>query len=338
MQPMKVLTDLDPEADPFGEHAAFKYREQRMLMGAQVEFSSNSAALMRLVRTAYAHVPAHRLHAKAPRLSIVLQLSGGVKSPARRTAHEPAQFNLLQGAGLLAGGSVDSNFTVLSPRTRSALVAVSRAMLAHPYHLRYELIEFAVYTLATRVQGLVPLHAACIGRRGKGVLLLGNSGAGKSTLTLLSLFQDIEFLAEDSVFIEPQTLRATGIANFLHVRAESLRWLTPQQRAWVQKSPVITRRSGVKKFEVNLRRRFSLAPRPLAIEAVVFLSPQSAQGPLLAPLSRREVRARLAGTQAYGSTQPGWAALCRGVDAVGGFELKRGEHPHAGLEALGRWL
>ena len=54
---------------------------------------------------------------------------------------------------------------------------------------RYEMLEFAVFTLASRVQGVVPLHAACIGRRGRGLLLMGDSGAGKSTAALLGLAQ-----------------------------------------------------------------------------------------------------------------------------------------------------
>jgi hypothetical protein len=57
-------------------------------------------------------------------------------------------------------------------------------MLRFPYHARYELIEFAVFTLAARAQGLVPLHAACVGEEGRGLLLMGESGAGKSTASL----------------------------------------------------------------------------------------------------------------------------------------------------------
>ena len=36
----------------------------------------------------------------------------------------------------------------------------------------------AVFTLAARVQQLVPLHAACVGLKGRGVLIMGASGAG----------------------------------------------------------------------------------------------------------------------------------------------------------------
>jgi hypothetical protein len=62
-----------------------------------------------------------------------------------------------------------SNYVVLAPAQRQALVVASEEMLDRPYHLRYELVEFAVFTLATRGLGLVPLHGACVGRHGRGV-------------------------------------------------------------------------------------------------------------------------------------------------------------------------
>src|SRR3546814_20581659 len=92
-------------------------------------------------------------------------------------------------------------------------------MLDWPYHLRYELIEFAVFLLAARCQRLVPLHAACVGRGGRGILLLGASGSGKSTLVLHSLLQGLDVLLEDAVFVQPDCMTSTGWANFLHFRA-----------------------------------------------------------------------------------------------------------------------
>ncbi len=35
---------------------------------------------------------------------------------------------------------------------------------------------------------------------------MGDSGAGKSTLSLLCLLAGLEFLAEDSLFVDPDTL------------------------------------------------------------------------------------------------------------------------------------
>ena len=93
-------------------------------------------------------------------------------------------------------------------------MVVTPRMLRFPYHTRYELIEFAVFTLAARVQRLVALHGACVGRAGRGVLLLGPSGAGKSTVTLQCLIEGLGILSEDSVFVTPDTLLATGVSNF----------------------------------------------------------------------------------------------------------------------------
>jgi hypothetical protein len=144
-------------------------------------------------------------------------------------------------------------------------------------------------------------------------------------------------LSEDSVFVAPDGMLATGVANFLHVRADALRWLgKTRDAAAIRKSPVIRRRSGVRKFEVDLRRgAYRLAPSPLKITAVVFLSPQSAgDRPLLEPLSKSDLLAKLTDSQAYAANQPKWAAFRKAVMGIGAFELHRGSHPLEAVEAL----
>jgi HPr Serine kinase C-terminal domain len=244
---------------------------------------------------------------------------------------------MLNGAGFLGSATDTSTFVVMSPADRTAVIFVSREMLRFPYHVRYELIEFAVFTLASRAQRLVPLHAACVGLNGRGILLMGASGAGKSTVALQCLSEGFDFLAEDSVFVAPESMRATGTANFLHVRADSLRWLgRSPTRTIISRSSVIHRRSGVKKFEVDLRRsEFRLAKAPLKIVGVAFLSPQPAgAGPLLRLLSAADTLQRLKQEQAYGSGLPQWRSFCFNLLQSGGFEIRRGAHPSASVEAL----
>jgi hypothetical protein len=210
-------------------------------------------------------------------------------------------------------------------------------MVNFPYHARYELIEFAVFTLAARTQQLVSLHAACVGRGGRGLLLMGPSGAGKSTLALLSLLQGFDFISEDSVFVAPDTLLATGAANFLHVRADSLRWVErARDVANIRASPIIRRRSGVRKFEVDLRRgTHRLATAPLRIGAIVFLSAQKAEGgALLRPLSKSSMAAHLRETQAYAANQPEWRAFRTRACRLDAFELRRGAHPLEAVDVL----
>ena len=334
----RTFTVPDLYSDPFAEQAAPVGRESLQLLGCRVEFESNSRELLQLVRTAFAGLPRHRLGAAIPQLRIKALLTSGTAVHRRS---EPPSLNMVAGAGLLGGATAASSFVILSPAQRAGLVIVPPAMLRFPYHIRYELIEFAVFTLAARVQQLMPLHAACVGRDGHGVLLMGESGSGKSTVSLLCLLAGFEFLSEDSVFVTPDTLAATGMANFLHVRASSLRWITQASEvAAIRKAPVIRRRSGVRKFEVDLRRKcYRLAERPLQIRSLVFLSHAAAQKqPALRALSRSEMLARLTVAQAYGAGQPRWKAFCSKLAGIQSFELRRGRHPSESVEALQRLI
>jgi hypothetical protein len=324
-------------------------RKPLQLLGGRFQFVSNSPELLRLVDSAYAGLPRHWLSTEAPELRVSLLLTSPPKVTSlpkasksvggRRTLNrsEPPPLAMLHGAGLLGGATVSSNVVVLSPHEGAALVVVSPQMLRFPYHTRYELIEFAVFTLAARAQKLVPLHAACVGLGGRGILLMGSSGAGKSTVALHCLLSGLDFLSEDSVFVAPDTMLATGVANFLHVRADSLPWLGRSREATaIAKSPVIRRRSGVKKFEMDLRRgRFQLAKSPLKIVGVVFLTSQKAGAhPLLMPLSKSDLRAKLAFEQAYGASQPQWRTFDKNISRLAAFELRRGRHPLEAVEAL----
>jgi hypothetical protein len=327
-----IIPDLD--ADPFGERTP-ALRQDLQLLGARFQFESNSRQLLHLVESAYAGLPRHRFSDAGPRLRIRLQLMSGVQQHSRRRL-EPPPLNMISGGGFLGGATQGSNFVVLSPREGSALVGISPQMLRFPYHARYELIEFAVFSLAQRVQGLVSLHAACVGLRGSGVLMMGPSGAGKSTVALQCLLQGIDFLSEDAVFVAPDSLLATGIANFLHVPANSLRWTERAAAAAIRRSPVIRRRSGVRKFELDLRGgSYRLAASPLQIGAVVFLSAKAAgTGPLLRPLSKQRLRANLSQTQAYAVNQPEWSRFEKRICRLEAFELRRGQHPLEAVEVL----
>ena len=328
----RIIPDL--YADPFGERTP-TLREHLQLLGARFQFQSNSRRLLQLVESAYGGLPRHRLSDAAPRLSVRLQLMSAGPLRSRRRL-EPPPLAMVSGAGFLGGATHGSNFVVLSPQERSALVGISPQMLRFPYHARYELIEFAVFSLAQRVQRLVSLHGACVGLGGRGVLLMGPSGAGKSTVALQCLLQGLDFLSEDAVFVAPDSLLATGIANYLHVPANSLGWIERDDAAAIRLSPVIRRRSGVRKFELDLRRGgYRLAASPLQIGAVVFLSRKSARtGSLLRPLSKSMLLAKLAKAQAYAANQPEWPVFKRRVGRLDAFELRRGSHPIEAVDAL----
>jgi len=319
-------------ADPFRERARRMGRRLVSVLGGEILFESASAELLDIVDAAYAGLPSHTFAGSRPRLRIALELLPGTG----RIRAVPPPPSLGGGAGFLRATLDDSSFAVVYPQAGAALVTVSRDMLRFRYHVRYELIEFAVYLLAARSRGLVPLHAACVAEGGRGIVLAGASGAGKSTIALNCLAQGLKLVSEDSVMLEPISLRATGIASFLHLRRESLQYVPADWMSRVIGSPVIRRRSGVDKLEVDVRSvRGGCAARPVSLSAIIFASAARAgRGPLLTPLPPGELVRRLHRTQPYAVSQSQWPAFIRSVQQVPTFELRRRHHPQEAVEAL----
>ncbi|GAA0920313.1 serine kinase [Luteibacter anthropi] len=337
-EPIQRTDDL--RGDPFREHNAPRARMRRSILGADIVFESDSRGLMKLVELAYGDLPEHRFSPDAPWLRIDLRVISRSEGIA---ADEPPPVQTHSGAGLLCGMMDACNYAVVVPAQRKALVVVSSDMLEqHPYHVRYELIEFAVFLLTSRVLSLVPLHGACVGRGRRGVLLLGESGAGKSTLSLHGWLQGLDFLAEDAVFVRPDDLLATGVGNFLHLRDEACRFVHDERtRAWIRESPTIRRRSGVRKYEADLRHGPGrLAASPLTLTGIVLVSSRTASDPsrLLKPLPTEDIPALLAADQPYATAQEGWTHFTYACQRLGMYRLERGRHPDDGVSALSALL
>nr|WP_233175331.1 serine kinase [Dyella sp. ASV24] len=325
-------------ADPFLERPACRRSIEYWILGRRFRFTSESEALLSVVDAAYAGLPPHVLSADPTPLQIELRVA-----PLRSewSGEEPPPVRMQSGAGLLCGVVDATNYVAISPATAHALIVASQDMLAFPYQLRYELIEFAVFTLATRVQGLIPLHGACVGLQGRGLLIMGASGAGKSTLALHGMLEGLELLAEDAVFVHTESLRATGVPNFIHVRRDGLAWVDNEQhREWIAGSPTIRRRSGVEKFEIDLRKGPASLATSLALTGIVFLAPSDSTmaAAQLRPISGEDVSARLTVEQPYAASQQGWAAFMREVSRLRAFELVRGRTPLESVRVLGQLL
>jgi hypothetical protein len=321
--------------DPFGERPQRIHSARAYLLGGLFDFDSSSRALLRLVEDAYAGLPRHRLTGSAPRFKIRLQLAPG-EGGGGSAAPPPPHYH--GGAGLLSVVMDAANFAVICPAERSGLVVISRSsMLRFPRLVRYELLEFAVFALAHRGQELVSLHAACIGWQRRGLLLIGETGAGKSTLSLHCAHRGLDFLTEDATFVDDATMLATGVSNFLHLKADALDFLDDEALARrIRKSPTIRRRSGVEKLEIDMRR-FGRppAPKPLTVSGIVFLSKTPAgKGPLLRNVKRRELRDRLESSQAYAANQRNWKSFMRRVSSLPAVELRRARHPADSVDAL----
>lgn len=309
-------------------------------MGGRFCFRSDSEALLGVVDMAYGGRAPHRFPAAVPEFDVELRLL-----PRRKLAGgEPPSIRTKTDGNVLYAIMDECNYVLISPKTHRARIVASADMLDSTYHLRYELIEFAVFILAARCQGLVPLHAACVGHGGRGILLLGASGAGKSTLALHGLLQGLDLLSEDAVFVQPDAMLATGVANYLHVHSAALDGVDDAAaRGWLANSPVIRRRSGVEKFEADLRRApvpARLAATPVQVAGAVILSDRIAgqSRASLAPVPGEDVPAVLSAGQAYAVTQPGWRLFEQRMVRSRVHYLQRGRHPGSSVDALRRLL
>jgi hypothetical protein len=322
-------------ADPFDEDTPLPLTRRCVVLGQVVEFRTHDAAWLALVDAAYGGLPAAVMQPEAPALRVDLFVQDA--APTWPQGAAPPAPQMLGGAGV-RGALLDANHAALAVLdTGRAVVRLSRALLAHSYHARYEFLEFAVYVLAQHARGMLPLHAGCVALGDAAVLIVGDSGAGKSTLSLLALAEGLQFLTEDSCFVDPASLDVVGVPNFLHLRFDALDWL--QDAAWrerVQASAVIHRRSGVAKWELDMRGGWApLAAGLPVLRHLVFASSRPAgEQPLLRSLGTDEVLARLRDTQPYGARHAGWAAFEHTLAGVQGWELRRGAHARQGAQAL----
>jgi len=336
-----VRTAAPAVLDPFGEHRPLAFCEPVHAFGARFDVRSDSRELLALARQAYRGLPAQRLPGRTRRCDVELRLSDAGAEPDALA--EPPPVRTQGGAGLLCGIVDGANFAIVQPQVRRALVTISRQMLErHPYHARYELLEFALFTLACRGLGLMPLHAACVGRQGHGLLLLGDSGAGKSTLALHAMLQGMQLLTEDATFVRPDSLVATGVPNFVHLRPQALDWIGDAGLLQaVRCAPVIRRRSGVEKFELDLRQPGCRpATAALRLAGVVIVSEALASNPdkLLRPTAPGALRRRLLASQPYARGMAEWAPFADRLCRLPAFQLLRGRHPREGAAALNALL
>ena len=102
--------------------------------------------------------------------------------------------------------------------------------LRHPAYARYHFLE-AVALVLIATSRATPIHAACVSRYGRGMLLCGPSGAGKSTLAYACARSGWIFTSDDSSYLRHHAdeLRIVGNSHQLRFRP-SAKDLFPELR------------------------------------------------------------------------------------------------------------
>lgn len=92
------------------------------------------------------------------------------------------------------------NFSVLDLSRQSGQIWVTEAAVANRGYLRYFFLESAAMAiLATSFT--TAIHAACVERKGCGILLCGDSGAGKTSLSYACARAGWTYITDDASFL-----------------------------------------------------------------------------------------------------------------------------------------
>ncbi|MDE3110603.1 MAG: aldolase [Acidobacteriota bacterium] len=153
-------------------------------------------------------------------------------------------------------------------------------------HLRYYYLEALVYSMLQSLY-LTPLHAACVARDGRGLLLCGESEAGKSTLAYACARSGFTYISDDATYLIRSSDQNKVIGNPHLVRLrEPARELFSELSA----CPITLRAQGDRAMELATADfRDLVTASHASIDYIVFLNRQCSGPPELIRLPRQRV-------------------------------------------------
>jgi hypothetical protein len=229
-------------------------------LGYSVLFRTNHPVVLVAAEESFGHARlTHRNSGLEIRVAVARR--NGVVCPPEPTRR---QFDHLFRLAADAG-----NQSILDLRTGANFTWLTSAAAENRLYLRTHFLEKVVYLLlgATVV---TDLHAACVARHGKGILLCGDSGAGKSTLAYACARTGWTYTSDDTSYLinDAETPRVIGHCHRARFRP-SARALFPELAG----RKITPRLEGKPSIEVPARDLpIQHAAPEAAIDAIVFLS------------------------------------------------------------------
>jgi hypothetical protein len=190
-------------------------------LGFAFEIITNSQAVLDAAKESWGH-------AKQRDSGPTLQLRIGVTAGGSRNLPSAP---VVRGQQHLVSIVADAhNQAICDLKTGFAFAWLTEDALWDRGYARYHFIE-AIALILISTSYATPIHAACVSRHGRGVLLCGESGAGKSTLAYACARSGWTFTSDDSSYLRhnARELRVVGNSHQLRFRP-SARDLFPEIR------------------------------------------------------------------------------------------------------------
>ncbi len=188
-----------PATDMLGHTARLDQRARFPLLGIQLEFRSNSPAVIAAAEQSFGRWRDLAPDLIEPRDPLVVDL---IVHPAQ--AHDPdampqsAFIQRIHGDCFIAANG--TNLLTAHRDDGHALGFVTPELVADKNHFRYNVLECLALLLASW-RDRTPIHAGAVAHAGRAALLVGHSGSGKSTLCYACARAGLSLLAEDVVYV-----------------------------------------------------------------------------------------------------------------------------------------
>jgi hypothetical protein len=197
------LVSAEMSSDPLLCKVELPLRAVFYPLGFPFELITNSHAALAAAAASWGHT---RQRDYGP----VLQLRIGVT--ARTSASCPPAPVVRCQQHLLSIVADAHNQAVCDLQAGSAFAWLTEDALQHPSYARYHFIEAVALILISACYA-TPVHAACVSRYGRGMLLCGESGAGKSTLAYACARSGWIFTSDDASYLKHHASEPSVIGN-----------------------------------------------------------------------------------------------------------------------------
>jgi hypothetical protein len=192
-----------PTVDPLQATPPLPFHHVLFPYGFPVHVKSNDNSILRAAKVCWGAY--HRIFREQP-----LELRFFVSESTSGRQPPPPVFRAQ--ANLLAIIADASNFGCCDLATGFGFASLTTAATNHKDYLSYYFLESMAYSLLD-TRHLAAVHAACIGRRGHGILIAGESGAGKSSLAYASACRGWTYVSDDASSLVLRRQGRTVVGN-----------------------------------------------------------------------------------------------------------------------------
>jgi hypothetical protein len=236
------------------------FREVFYPLGFSVEIITNDTDVLLACGESFGHVRTlQRSTSLAVRIGIFE--NHATKCPPEPTRREfDHLFSLVSDA---------DNQALLDLKTLTSFAWLSAAAIKNRTYFRSNFLEKMVYLLLG-ARYVTDIHAACISRNGRGILLCGDSGAGKSTLAYACARSGWTYTSDDTSYLINDAVVPRVIG---HCHRARFRPSARELFSELEDSPITPRMEGKPSIEIPITQLPVHSTAPEAnVNAVVYLN------------------------------------------------------------------